>query len=93
MPGEGNSMLFRAARDPELARQCAHAASVEARAFGLGSMWTPCVDVNTNPRNPIIGTRAFSDPPELVADIAVAAVAGMQQARLLPQAKHFPGAW
>jgi beta-N-acetylhexosaminidase len=90
-PGEGASMMLAASRDADLTFKVAYAASLESKAFGFDSVWTPVVDVNTNPRNPIIGTRAFSDRPELVIDMARAVVRGMQDARLIPQAKHFPG--
>jgi beta-N-acetylhexosaminidase len=91
LPGEGASMMLGATRDTDLAFKVAYAASLESKAFGFDSVWTPCVDVNTNPGNPIIGTRAFSDRPQLVIDMARAVVRGMQDARLIPQAKHFPG--
>ena len=90
-PGEGGSMAFGAARDPDLAYRYGRMASLESKALGFDCVWTPCVDVNTEPRNPIIGTRAFSDRPELVAEMAVAMVKGMQDVRVIPNAKHFPG--
>ena len=61
LPGENGSMIFGAARDADLCYRCARAASIESKAVGFDCVWSPCADVNTNPRNPIIGTRAFSD--------------------------------
>ena len=90
-PDEGGSMLFGAAGDPDLAYECGRMASLESKAVGFDCVWTPVVDVNTNPRNPIIGTRAFSDRPELVTEMALAMVKGMQEAGVVPNAKHFPG--
>jgi beta-N-acetylhexosaminidase len=49
------------------------------------------LDVNTNPANPVIGTRAFSDDPEIVARCGVAAINGLRRAGTLSMAKHFPG--
>lgn len=90
-PSAGSAMLLGAARDAQLAREFARMAAVESKAVGFDCVWEPCADVNTNPRNPIIGTRAFSDRPDLVAELSVAVSLGMQEARCLPNAKHFPG--
>jgi beta-glucosidase-like glycosyl hydrolase len=49
------------------------------------------VDVNNNPRNPIINIRAFSEDPGQVARFSTAYVRGSQEAGLLATAKHFPG--
>ena len=90
-PGENSSMIFGAAGDPDLARECARLVSLESKAMGYDMVWEPCVDVNTEPRNPIIGTRSYSDRAELVAEMAAAVVAGMQESRVIPNAKHYPG--
>jgi len=90
-PGAGSAMLLAATRDAGLARRFGAMAAVESKAVGFDCVWEPCVDVNTNPRNPIIGTRAFSDQPGLVTDMAIAVVQGMQEHRCLPNVKHFPG--
>ena len=90
-PGEGSAMMLGATRDVGLAYGFGRLAAREAKAVGIDCVWIPCVDVNTNHRNPIISTRAFGDRPELVRDLACALVRGMQQELLLPNAKHFPG--
>lgn len=90
-PGAGSAMLFGAARNWDLAYRFGKLAARESKAVGLDLIWEPCVDVNTNARNPIIGTRAFSDRPELVIESALAMVRGMQEERVIPNAKHFPG--
>jgi beta-N-acetylhexosaminidase len=53
--------------------------------------FAPSVDVNNNPRNPIIGVRSFGEDPEQVSRHGVAAVAGFREAGVLPVIKHFPG--
>jgi len=90
-PGANSAMLLAATRDASLARRFGAMAAIESKAVGFDCVWEPCVDVNTNPRNPIIGTRAFSDQPGLVTEMAIAVVQGMQEQRCLPNAKHFPG--
>jgi beta-N-acetylhexosaminidase len=51
----------------------------------------PVADVNSDPRNPIISTRAFAAVPERVAELATAFVEGCRKGGLLATAKHFPG--
>lgn len=59
----------------------------------IGINWNlaPVLDVNSNPRNPIIGTRSFGESPELVAHLGAAAVRGYRDAGILCCGKHFPG--
>jgi beta-glucosidase-like glycosyl hydrolase len=58
--------------------------------LGISINLAPCVDVNTEPMNPIIGTRAFGDNAEMVSLYAREAVAAMKK-RVVCVAKHFPG--
>ena len=72
-------------------REFARQASLEALACGIHVTYSPVVDVDRNPDNPIIGARAFSDDPETVARLATAFVEGVHDAGQLATAKHFPG--
>ncbi|MEK7469537.1 MAG: glycoside hydrolase family 3 N-terminal domain-containing protein [Planctomycetota bacterium] len=65
--------------------------ALEAKTFGIHWVFAPVMDVNTEPRNPIINTRAFSDSPALVSKLGVAFSRGMQSAGVSACAKHFPG--
>lgn len=67
----------------EVARQC--------RLAGVQVNFAPSVDVNSNPRNPVIGTRAFGDDPQAVGRAAVAYSLGLEDGGVLSVAKHFPG--
>ena len=49
------------------------------------------VDVDTNPRNPVIGDRSFGDDPELVGRLGAAMIRGLQDGGVAACAKHFPG--
>ena len=60
-------------------------------ATGANVVLAPVADVNTNPRNPVIGVRSFGDSPELVSRHVVAAVRGIQAAGAAACVKHFPG--
>ncbi|MFG2073954.1 beta-N-acetylhexosaminidase [Nonomuraea maritima] len=76
---------------PELAQQVAEATGKELRALGVNLDFAPVADVNVNPRNPVIGTRAYGDDPTLVAKMVAAAVKGFDAAKMAATAKHFPG--
>lgn len=59
--------------------------------YGFNMDFAPVADVNTNPGNPIIGTRAFSSDPAVAAECAVAMAKGLAEEGILPTFKHFPG--
>jgi beta-glucosidase-like glycosyl hydrolase len=84
-------MTFGAARDERLAEQAGRVTGEEARAIGVHVNFAPVVDVNNNPRNPVINTRSFGEDPELVGRLASAYIRGMQSAGVLATLKHFPG--
>ena len=67
----------------EIGRQC--------KKVGIHLNLAPVVDVNTNPRNPIIHMRSFGDDPYLVSRKGIQLMKGMQSAGVLACAKHFPG--
>lgn len=86
------------ARDQARWRQAADLTYRQCLAQGralqrIGINWNlaPVLDVNSNPLNPVIGTRSFGESPELVAHLGAAAVRGYRDAGILCCAKHFPG--
>ncbi|MEV7621349.1 glycoside hydrolase family 3 N-terminal domain-containing protein [Microbacterium sp. NPDC089321] len=60
-------------------------------AIGADVVIGPVADVNTDPRNPVIGVRAFGDRTDLVSRHTAAAVRGIQRAGVAACAKHYPG--
>lgn len=84
-------MGIGAAGSEELAQRVAHAIARQARAAGVHWNFSPVVDVNTNPHNPVIGIRAFGDDPEQVGRLGAAMVRGYQQAGVVSTPKHYPG--
>ena len=85
------AMAFGAARDESLAFQAGRITAVEGRAVGVHVNFAPVVDVNNNPRNPVINTRAFGEDPSLVGRLAAAYVRGLRAGGMLATVKHFPG--
>ncbi len=87
MPGA----MARAAGGPSAPGEAALALGLEMARLGFNLALAPVLDVNTNPLNPVIGVRAFSDDPATVAACGVATVEALRQAGMLSLAKHFPG--
>jgi beta-N-acetylhexosaminidase len=77
--------------DTELTEQVAASIASELVDSGVNLDLAPVADVNTNPRNPVIGVRAFGSEPELVARHVAATVVGLQSRLVIACAKHFPG--
>jgi len=67
----------------EVGRQC--------RELGIQVNFAPILDVNTNPKNPVIGSRSFGNNPELVSLAASSYARGLEDAGVLAVGKHFPG--
>ena len=74
---------FLAAQTNEIAQ--------ELKSYGINLNFAPCIDVNTNPDNPIIGERAFSDNPDDVIKGESIVSKIYCQNGIIPCVKHFPG--
>lgn len=59
--------------------------------LGFNLVFAPCLDLNTNPLNPIIGTRSLGNDAKLVSEQATAIISELKKYPLLNCAKHFPG--
>jgi beta-N-acetylhexosaminidase len=77
--------------DVALAGRFARALAAELRAVGITLDYAPVLDVNTNPKNPVIGDRALSDKADEVAKFGAAIVQGLQAEGVAACGKHFPG--
>ncbi len=60
-------------------------------SLGINWNFAPSVDVNTNPKNPVIGDRSFGSDPKKVARLALAWARGLEHAGVMAAVKHFPG--
>jgi beta-N-acetylhexosaminidase len=74
-----------------LAERFARALAAELKAVGITLDFAPVLDVNTNPRNPIIGDRALADTAADVAELGATIIRAMQAEGVAACGKHFPG--
>jgi beta-N-acetylhexosaminidase len=86
----GNAVLGRL-DDVDLTERTARWIGQLVGAAGIDVDLAPTVDVNANPRNPVIGVRSFSADTEVVSRHAAAYVRGLQGAGIAACPKHFPG--
>lgn len=62
----------------------------ELKHLGINMNFAPVLDINNNPKNPVIGVRSYSDKPEVVSQYGQAFIKGMQN-HIIATGKHFPG--
>lgn len=85
------NMMLSAARDEEGAAAIAYLAGLELRRAGVHINFSPVLDVNSNPHNPIIGVRSFGSDPASVTRMGGALINGFKAADIVSVVKHFPG--
>lgn len=88
MPG---AMAQGAAADEALTREAAELSGAELRNIGINMNFAPCLDVNNNPLNPVIGVRSYGEDPALASLLGLAAIEGYKAGGVSAVAKHFPG--
>ena len=86
-----NNMAIGATGNPMFAYQMGIAIAKECRAMGIHQNYAPVVDVNSNPKNPIINVRSFGENPDEVAKYGKMLVQGLQDGNVIATGKHFPG--
>jgi beta-glucosidase-like glycosyl hydrolase len=74
-----------------LLRKTFRAVAEEARYAGINTIFAPVLDINTNPKNPIIGTRAFGENSETVSRLGCEMIRTLQSHGIAACGKHFPG--
>lgn len=85
------NMMLSAAADEEGAAAVAYLAGLELRRAGVHINFSPVLDVNNNPDNPIIGVRSFGANPADVTKMGLALINGFKAAGIMSIVKHFPG--
>lgn len=84
-------MTLAAAGDTALAFRYGQIIGRQCKRMGIHIDYAPVVDVNSNPKNPVINSRALSDSPAMVIKFASAVLDGMCDYGIAGVAKHFPG--
>lgn len=88
MPG---NMALGAINDVSVTKEVATMMGKELTAIGINADFAPDVDVNSNPANPVIGVRSFSDDAQTVAQHGSAFVDALNSTGVISTLKHFPG--
>ena len=78
-------------KDLDLIREIGFEIGKQCKRVGIHLNFSPVADVNTNPDNPVIGSRSFGDDPNWVSQCVVAMLEGLQSGGVMACAKHFPG--
>jgi len=84
-------MAIAATGNPQFAYEAGRISAEESRAVGIHFNLSPVVDVNNNPKNPIINTRSFGEIPDSVNRYSIEYIRGLHDNGMLATAKHFPG--
>lgn len=85
------NMTLGAITDNAIVEKVGKRIGIHAKRLGVHINFAPDIDINTNPKNPIIGNRSFGEDRENVAQKGAAFMKGMESAGVLSSGKHFPG--
>lgn len=85
------NMGLGAIQDPTVLYDYGREVARECRALGIQVDFTPVLDVNSNPRNPVIGDRSFGESGSRVAECGRAFSLGLEAGGVMAVGKHFPG--
>ncbi len=85
------NMTLGAIQDLKLIEEMGSQMGKQCKRMGIHFNFAPVIDVNTNPRNPIIGNRSFGENKYQVTEHAIALMKGFQNEGVFSTGKHFPG--
>ena len=85
------NMTLGAIKNDSLVYKVGKRIGYHAKRLGVHINFAPVVDINTNPRNPIIGSRSFGEDKFNVANKGISYLKGMHEYGIMGAAKHFPG--
>lgn len=85
------AMALAASGKEENVTKAAEITIRQLRGLGANFNMAPVLDVNNNPKNPVIGIRSFGDDPQRVAQLGCASARAYEESGVLCCAKHFPG--
>jgi beta-N-acetylhexosaminidase len=86
-----SAMALAACGEEGTIRRVSKINATQLKTLGFNCLLAPVLDVLSNPLNPIIGTRAFSDNPRQVCDFAAEVTEAITEGGLIAVGKHFPG--
>ncbi len=84
-------MMMGAMPDDSLLYKMGKEVALQCKKMGIHINFAPCVDINSNPKNPVIGARSFGENKENVARKGIMYAKGLQNNGVMAVAKHFPG--
>ncbi len=84
-------MMLGAVQDPDLIYQYGRWVGEQCMRMGIQVNYAPVVDVNNNPKNPVINDRSFGEDKYRVAQLGIMYMKGLQDGGTMAVAKHFPG--
>ncbi len=85
------NMTLGAIQDSSIVEKVGYQIGKHAKRLGVHINFAPDLDINTNPKNPIIGNRSFGENRDNVVQKGIAFIQGMERAGVLANGKHFPG--
>jgi beta-glucosidase-like glycosyl hydrolase/CubicO group peptidase (beta-lactamase class C family) len=85
------NMTLGAIQDLSLIEKLGKNMANESKRIGIHFNFAPVLDINTNPKNPIIGNRSFGEDKVNVSNKAIALMRGVQSQGIFSTGKHFPG--
>lgn len=86
-----HNMAIGATRRVDLVYKMGLLIAKECKSLGIHQNYAPVVDVNNNPNNPIINVRSYGEDPELVSELGLSFINGLQDGNVIATVKHFPG--
>ncbi|QNU66693.1 beta-N-acetylhexosaminidase [Ruminiclostridium herbifermentans] len=63
----------------------------QLKMYGFNMDFAPVLDINSNPKNPVIGDRSFGSEPNIVTKLGIQTMMGLQEQNIISVVKHFPG--
>ena len=84
-------LMMGAVNDANLIYQFGRIVGEQCKRLGIQINYAPDVDINNNPKNPVINDRSFGEDKYKVSQYGVAYMRGMQDVNVMACAKHFPG--
>ena len=85
------NMMLGAVQNDSLLYEYGRAVGKQCKRMGIHVNFAPVLDINSNPRNPVIGKRSFGESLKNVSSKAIAYAKGLESVGVMAVAKHFPG--